>query len=51
MAVLLVAGSMPSFPVLDRAILFPFIGGWVIKYLIEYIKGNSQKLAEDGYFF
>ena len=26
------------------------IGGWVIKYLIEYIKGNSQKLAEDGYF-
>ena len=26
------------------------IGGWVIKYLIEYVKGNSQKLAEDGYF-
>ena len=25
-------------------------GGWVIKYLIEYVKGNSQKLAEDGYF-
>ena len=25
-------------------------GGWVIKYLIEYVKGNSQKLATDGYF-
>lgn len=34
-------------------IILPYysvIGGWVIKYLIEYIKGNSQKLAEDGYF-
>ena len=29
---------------------YSVIGGWVIKYLIEYIKGNSQKLAEDGYF-
>ena len=27
---------------------YSVIGGWVIKYLIEYIKGNSQKLAEDG---
>ena len=26
------------------------IGGWVIKYLVEYVKGNSQKLAADGYF-
>ena len=24
---------------------YSVIGGWVIKYLIEYIKGNSQKLA------
>ena len=23
---------------------------WVIKYLVEYIKGNGQKLAADGYF-
>ena len=29
---------------------YSVIGGWVIKYLLEYIKGNSQKLAEDGYF-
>lgn len=27
---------------------YSVIGGWVIKYLIEYVKGNSQKLAEDG---
>ena len=26
------------------------LGGWVIKYLVEYIKGNSASLAEDGYF-
>ena len=26
------------------------IGGWVIKYLVEYVKGGSQTLAEDGYF-
>ena len=26
------------------------IGGWVIKYLVEYIKGNVQAVAEDGYF-
>lgn len=26
------------------------IGGWVIKYLIEYVKGNGTKLAADGYF-
>ena len=25
-------------------------GGWVIKYLAEYIRGNGTKLAEDGYF-
>ena len=25
-------------------------GGWVSKYLIEYLKGNSTKLATDGYF-
>ena len=29
---------------------YSVIGGWVIKYLIEYVKGNSQKLATDGYF-
>ena len=26
------------------------IGGWVIKYLVEYIKGNGSALAGDGYF-
>ena len=25
-------------------------GGWVIKYLFEYLRGNAQGLAEDGYF-
>ena len=29
---------------------YSVIGGWVIKYLVEYIKGNSEKLATDGYF-
>ena len=29
----------------------PFkIGGWVIKYLVEYLRGNVQKVSEDGYF-
>ena len=26
------------------------IGGWVIKYLIEYLKGNVTEVAQDGYF-
>lgn len=26
------------------------IGGWVIKYLIEYLRGNVQAVAQDGYF-
>ena len=29
---------------------YSVIGGWVIKYLVEYIKGNGAKLAADGYF-
>ncbi len=29
---------------------YSVIGGWVIKYLIEYIRGNATSLAEDGYF-
>ena len=29
---------------------YSVIGGWVIKYLIEYVKGNGPKLAADGYF-
>ena len=29
---------------------YSVIGGWVIKYLVEYIKGNGQQLAADGYF-
>ena len=26
------------------------IGGWVIKYLVAYLTGGVQKVAEDGYF-
>ena len=26
------------------------IGGWVIKYPVEYLKGNVQTVAQDGYF-
>ena len=34
-------------------IILPYycvIGGWVIKYLYEYIIGNGKQLASDGYF-
>ena len=27
---------------------YSVIGGWVIKYLFEYLRGNAQGLAEDG---
>lgn len=26
------------------------IGGWVLKYLVEYLKGSTAQLASDGYF-
>lgn len=26
------------------------IGGWVIKYLVEYLRGNGGAVAQDGYF-
>lgn len=26
------------------------IGGWVIKYLFEYLRGNGSEVAADGYF-
>ena len=29
---------------------YSVIGGWVIKYLVEYIRGNGEILASDGYF-
>ena len=29
---------------------YSVIGGWVIKYLVEYICGNAHHVAEDGYF-
>lgn len=29
---------------------YSVIGGWVMKYLVEYIRGNGSRLAEDGYF-
>lgn len=29
---------------------YSVIGGWVIKYLVEYIKGNAAVLAGDSYF-
>lgn len=29
---------------------YSVIGGWVAKYLFEYLRGNTALLAEDGYF-
>lgn len=29
---------------------YSVIGGWVIKYLVEYICGNAHQVAEDRYF-
>lgn len=29
---------------------YSVIGGWVLKYLFEYLKGNSELLSKDGYF-
>ena len=29
---------------------YSVIGGWVLKYLFEYLRGNSETLAKDGYF-
>ena len=29
---------------------YSVIGGWVLKYLIEYIRGNAAAIASDGYF-
>ena len=29
---------------------YSVIGGWVIKYLVEYFRGNVQKVSEEGYF-
>ena len=29
---------------------YSFIGGWVIKYLAEYLGGQTQLVAQDGYF-
>ena len=29
---------------------YSVIGGWVIKYLVEYLLGNGHALAADGYF-
>ena len=29
---------------------YSVIGGWVIKYLAEYLMGHGSQLAEDGYF-
>ena len=29
---------------------YSVIGGWVVKYLIEYLKGNTMALAADDYF-
>ena len=29
---------------------YSVIGGWVMKYLVEYSRGNGSKLASDGYF-
>ncbi len=29
---------------------YSVIGGWVVKYLFEYLRGSTASLAEDGYF-
>ena len=29
---------------------YSVIGGWVLKYLVEYVSGHAQTVAEDGYF-
>ncbi len=29
---------------------YSVIGGWVAKYLFEYLRGSAPQLAEDGYF-
>lgn len=29
---------------------YSVIGGWVLKYLFEYVKGGASLLAQDGYF-
>ena len=29
---------------------YSVIGGWVIKYLAEYVLGHGTQLAEEGYF-
>lgn len=29
---------------------YSVIGGWVIKYLVGYVKGNAEILAQDNYF-
>ncbi len=29
---------------------YSVIGGWVIRYLVEYIRGNGKKLADTDYF-
>lgn len=29
---------------------YSVIGGWVVKYLFEYLRGSTMTLAEDGYF-
>ena len=29
---------------------YSVIGGWVMKYLFEYIRGNADIVAQDGYF-
>ncbi|MBR3396642.1 MAG: sodium-dependent transporter [Lachnospiraceae bacterium] len=29
---------------------YSVIGGWVIKYLVEYVRGNSLEIANDTYF-
>ena len=39
--------------VIVPVIIFPYysvIGGWVVKYLFEYLRGSTSALAEDGYF-
>ena len=29
---------------------YSVIGGWVLRYFVEYLKGNAHRLADDAYF-
>ena len=42
--------QMSDIPHLSLIHIYSVIGGWVIKYLAEYVLGHGTQLAEEGYF-